>query len=48
MQALFGKLLFGETLALMWWLGASMILFGLVMLNHGGAEGIRDSEKKEK
>jgi drug/metabolite transporter (DMT)-like permease len=33
-QALFGKLLFGEALALLWWLGASLIIFGLVFLNY--------------
>ena len=33
-QALFGKLLFGEALALLWWLGASLIIFGLIFLNY--------------
>ncbi len=38
LQALLGKLLFGEALALLWWLGASLILFGLIFLNHAASE----------
>ena len=37
-QALFGKVLFGETLALLWWLGASFIIFGLIFLNYGASQ----------
>lgn len=48
-QALFGKLLFGEALALLWWLGASVILFGLVMINYGSAEqSTEQTDKKER
>lgn len=27
-------LLFGESLALLWWLGASLIIFGILLLNY--------------
>ena len=49
LQALFGKLLFGEVLALLWWLGASVILFGLVMINYGSSDKTSDqNDKKER
>lgn len=44
LQAVFGKLLFGEALALMWWLGASLIIFGLVFLNYSSK---LEQEEKE-
>ena len=45
-QALFGKVLFGEALALLWWLGASLILFGLVFLNYSAAEQEKEERAK--
>ena len=49
LQALFGKLLFGEVLALLWWLGASVTLFGLVMINDGSSDKTSEqNDKKER
>ena len=46
-QAVFGKLLFGEVLALLWWLGASVILFGLVMINYGSSDQVKQQTDKK-
>ncbi|XP_064393569.1 transmembrane protein 42-like [Halichondria panicea] len=47
--AVFGKLLFGEVLALLWWLGASVILFGLVMINYGSSDQVtQQTDKKDR
>ena len=45
LQAVFGMVLFGEVLSLMWWLGASLIVAGLVLIQQGGE---RERERKEK
>ena len=45
LQAVFGMVLFGEALSLMWWLGASLIVAGLVLIHQGGE---RERERKEK
>ncbi|KAG9298345.1 hypothetical protein G9A89_002833 [Geosiphon pyriformis] len=39
MTAIFGSLLFGETLNLQWWLGASLIISGTVLVNYGTGGG---------
>ena len=31
-------LLFGESLSLLWWMGASLIVAGLVLIHHSTAE----------
>ena len=35
LQAVFGVFLFGESLPVLWWCGASVVLAGLVMIHHG-------------
>jgi drug/metabolite transporter (DMT)-like permease len=32
MQAMFGQLLFGESMTLMWWVGASLIFAGVTIV----------------
>ena len=39
LQAVFGVLLFGESLSLLWWMGASLIVVGLVLMHHSSAGG---------
>ena len=38
-QAVFGMLLFGESLSLLWWMGASLIVVGLVLMRRSSAGG---------
>lgn len=45
-------LLFGESLALLWWLGASLIILGLLLLNYTSqqteqSELATESDKKQ-
>ena len=45
-QAVFGWLLFGESLSLLWWLGASLVVVGMVIVkievdNDGDGDGAR-------
>ena len=47
LSALFGFLLFGEGLPLMWWMGASLILLGLLFMNQSKQQ-LDEEEKKEK
>ncbi|CAI8021608.1 Transmembrane protein 42 [Geodia barretti] len=42
--ALFGIFLFGESVSLMWWFGASLVVLGLVVIQHG----VRDPESDKK
>ena len=37
-QALFGVFLFEESVALMWWFGASLVVAGLVVMQYGAHE----------
>ena len=37
-QALFGIFLFGESVSLVWWLGASLVVTGLVIMQYGTSE----------
>ena len=48
LQAIIGWLFFGESLSLMWWLGASLIITGVLLIHKGNPqpEDIGDSNKK--
>ena len=48
-QALFGKLFFGEMLSLQWWFGASLIILGLYIINKNKSdEDISESTTSKK
>jgi len=44
-SAFFGYLIFGEPLSLSWWLGASLILFGVFLITNGSKKN--DAKDKE-
>ncbi len=44
-KALFGLLIFGESLPIGWWMGASLILIGLFLINKGTPEVVGESKK---
>lgn len=48
LQAVFGMLLFGESLALLWWLGASLIVLGLLLLNYASQQSELATEPDKK
>ena len=46
-QALFGMFLFEESVSLMWWFGASLVVLGLVVMQYGARDSSHSvSEKK--
>jgi drug/metabolite transporter (DMT)-like permease len=47
-EAIFGMLLFGESLALLWWLGASLIILGLLLLNYASQQSERATDESDK
>ena len=42
-QALFGVFLFGESVSLLWWFGASLVVVGLVITQHGARDNVSDT-----
>ena len=41
-------LLFGESLALLWWLGASLIILGLLILNYTSQQSELATDESDK
>lgn len=48
LQAVFGMVLFGESLALLWWLGASLIILGLLLLNYASQQSELATDESDK
>ncbi|XP_074646061.1 transmembrane protein 42-like [Tubulanus polymorphus] len=46
LTAVFGQIVYGETLSVLWWLGVCLILSGLVVISLGGTDLV-DQEKVE-
>ncbi|XP_064640625.1 transmembrane protein 42-like [Lineus longissimus] len=45
--AIFGRVFYKETLSLMWWMGATLILVGLVVISQGGTSLVEDDKVKK-
>ena len=48
LSAVFGMVLFGESLALLWWLGASLIILGLLLLNYASQQSELATDESDK
>jgi drug/metabolite transporter (DMT)-like permease len=46
-QAIFGRVFYKETLSLMWWMGATLILVGLVVISQGGTSLVEEDKVKK-
>lgn len=47
-QALFGIFLFGESVSLMWWFGASLVVMGLMVMQYGAREELEFGASNKK
>uniref|UniRef100_A0A8C4QTK8 Transmembrane protein 42 n=1 Tax=Eptatretus burgeri TaxID=7764 RepID=A0A8C4QTK8_EPTBU len=46
-SAVFGRVLFGEVLSFMWWIGAAFVLMGLALVHSASLDNAADIEKRK-